>query len=248
MSYFSIHNHSEYSNIRLLDAINKVSTLFNRAINLGLKGFAITDHEVLSSHVQAVQKYKELLRTEKITEDFRLALGNEIYLIDDIEDYKENYTSATHQYYHFILVAKNEIGYQALKELSSTAWANSYVQRGMHRTPISKEQMTNIMSRYKGHIIASTACLGGELPRALLEWRYAEEHHDDKLVYKAKKHIDDFINYCIDTYGKESFFLEMQPGSNEEQIFVNKKLMVLAQVYNLKLIYSTDSHYASKEK
>ena len=85
--YFGIHNHTEYSNIRLLDSINRPKDLIEKAIELGLSGIAITDHECLSAHTQInrlVDKYP----------DFKIALGNEIYLTDTRE--------SGQKYYHFI--------------------------------------------------------------------------------------------------------------------------------------------------
>lgn len=222
--------------------------MFDRAIEIGLKGFALTDHEVLSGHVQMIQTYKKYLEQGKITEDFKIVLGDEIYMIDDIAEHQENYTAATHQYYHFILAAKNAVGYEALKEISSTAWNNSYMQRGMYRTPISKKQIAEIMSRYKGNIIASTACLGGELPRAILKLQKAIKTEDPSEIHNAKIDIDNFLNFCIDTFGIENFFLELQPSTNKDQIEVNTMLLILSTAYGIKAIYSTDSHYESKEK
>jgi len=247
--YFSAHNHTEYSNLRLLDSINRIPDLFNRAIDIGLKGFAITDHESLSSHVQAVQHYNKLLKEEKINKDFKLVLGDEIYLIEDLNDYKENYTSKTHWYYHFILLAKDRIGYDALKEISSTAWANSFTQKGVQRTPITKDQLSFIMRKYKGHIIASTACLGGELPKKILELEAAERSEDPNWIYNTKLSIHTFIHYCINTFGIENFFCEIQPSIiTKEQILVNLKIIKIAEAYNIKIIYTTDSHYLSEKE
>lgn len=247
MGYFSIHNHSEFSNIRLLDSTNKVSTLFQRAIDIGLTGFALTDHECLSASVQMVQEYNKLLKAGKITEDFKIALGNEIYLIDDIQDYYKNYTSQTHSYYHFILVAKDAKGFEALKELSSTAWSNSYTQRGMDRVPLSKEQMATIMKKYKGHVIGSTACLGGEIAQHIFKLRAAEKENDVTRIIAIKQKIHDFIMFCQETFGEDNFFLEVQPNSTDEQIYVNKMIMTIAKGYDIKIIYTTDSHYLSKD-
>ena len=246
--YFSIHNHSEYSNIKLLDSINKIPMLFDRAIEIGLKGFALTDHEVLSGHVQMIKTYQKYLKEEKIDENFKIVLGDEIYLIDDIEDYQENYSAATHSYYHFILLAKNFDGHLALKEISSTAWVNSYTQRGVMRTPITKKQLKDIISRYPNTLIGSTACLGGELPKLIMQLEKAEREYNDQAIYQIKTKIDRFITDAIDLFGIDNFFLEIQPSHNKEQILVNKMLLKLSSVYNVKVIYSTDSHYPSKEK
>ena len=100
-TYFDIHAHTEYSNIRLLDAINHPKQLIDRAIELGLSGCSITDHEALCSHM-IVNKYaKELQETHP---DFTIALGNEIYLTDTRD--------SGQKYYHFILLAKDVLGYR----------------------------------------------------------------------------------------------------------------------------------------
>lgn len=226
------------------DSTNKIEALFNRSIEAGLSGFALTDHEILSGSVEMVQTYQKYLKEGKITEDFKIALGNEIYLIDDIEDYKENYTRETHSYYHFLLIAKDAIGFEALKELSSTAWSNAYTQRGMQRVPMTKEQLTSIMKRYKGHLIASTACLGGELPQQLLKLQTLDR---SDVIGEAnlKREITEFILYCQDTFGKENFFLEVQPNKGEEQVYVNQMIRVLAEQADAKIVYTTDSHYTS---
>lgn len=173
-------------------------------------------------------------------------MGNEIYLIDDIEEYRENYTRETHSYYHFILLAKDEIGFEALKELSSTAWSNFYVQRGAHRVPLEKSELSRIMKKYKGHIMASTACLGGELPQRIMKMAEAEASGAGNIE-ELKKGIVDFILYCQDVFGEENFFLEVQPSRNEEQIYVNQVIRNLSLQSGAKIIYTTDSHYLSKE-
>ena len=86
MSYTSLHNHTDYSNIRMLDSINQLPLVFERAKELKLNGVAITDHETLSGHIKAIQLLKSLREKAKTEEDkkywnnFKLILGNEIYL------------------------------------------------------------------------------------------------------------------------------------------------------------------------
>ena len=123
-NYFGIHNHTEYSNIRLLDCINRPKDLIYKAIELGLNGICITDHECLSAHVSVNKIAADLQKTNP---DFVIGLGNEIYLTDD--------RSSGQKYFHFILIAKDAIGHKALRELSSTAWYNSYMDRGLERVP-----------------------------------------------------------------------------------------------------------------
>ena len=115
-SYFGIHNHTMYSNIRLLDCINRPKDLIDKAIELGLSGIAITDHECISGHMEVNQYAKKI--KEKYP-DFLIALGNEIYLVNKREPGQK--------YFHFLLIAKNARGHRALRELSTIAWQNSYV-------------------------------------------------------------------------------------------------------------------------
>ena len=107
---FEPHSHSMYSNIRLLDCINKPKDLINRAIDIGLKGIAITDHEALCCHIEVNQYAQEIIKTNP---DFKIALGDEIYLVDKREK--------GIKYYHFILIAKDSIGHKALRELRQTS-------------------------------------------------------------------------------------------------------------------------------
>ena len=59
-TYFGLHNHTMYSNIRLLDCINRPKDLIDKAIELGLSGIAITDHECLSGHMEVNQYAKTI--------------------------------------------------------------------------------------------------------------------------------------------------------------------------------------------
>ncbi len=141
---FEIHSHTDYSNIRLRDSINRVPDLIDRAYSLGLKGITISDHEILSSHVKANQLQEDY-------EDFTIALGNEIYLINERDKGQK--------YFHFILIAKNKTGYRALRELSSNAWLNSYWDGPMERVPTLKSELTDIIKKYPGSLIGTSACL-----------------------------------------------------------------------------------------
>ena len=241
-----LHNHTMYSNIRLLDSINKPKDLLKRAFELNSKGIAITEHECLSSHIKFITEYKKLLKDNNITEqDFKLILGNEIYLVDNVKEIKNNYNKEEHGYWHFILLAKNKKGYRLLKRASSTAWHQSYFQRRMERVPIEKEQLKQIIGNEKGNLIGSTACLGGELSNLILKREKNLNNDNLKKYYEIK--IENFLNYCIEIFGKEDFYLEIQPSHNKEQKIVNSYIKELSKLYNLKIIVTTDSHYLNKE-
>lgn len=235
-TYFNCHSHTEYSNIRLLDCINKPKDLIDKAIELGLSGIAITDHECLSGHVKINQYAAEI--KEKYP-NFKVALGNEIYLTDTRDKGQK--------YYHFILIAKDALGHKALRELSSTAWYNSYYDRGMERVPTLKSELTEVMSKYKGHVIATTACIGGELSYNALGMSLAEEVNDQKVKAWYYKNICDFIDYCLNIFG-DDFYIECAPSTAEDQVIVNKKLRSIASYYHIKMTLGTDAHYLTAKE
>lgn len=224
-----------YSNIRLLDCINRPKALIDTAIEMGMSGIAITDHECLSAHMEVNQYAKEV---KKKHPDFTIALGNEIYLTDD--------RSSGQKYYHFILIAKDELGYRALKELSSIAWYNLYVDRRMERVPTLKSELTEVMKKYKGHVVATTACLGGELSTHALNMSLAESVNDMDNAYIYHEKIVEFMQYCMETFGND-FYIECAPATTNDQVIVNKKLLKIAKAFNVKMVAGTDAHYLTKD-
>lgn len=232
---FEVHSHTHYSNLRLLDCINRPKDLINRAIELGLAGIAITDHEALCGHIEINMYQQELLKEHP---DFKVALGNEIYLTDTRD--------MGQRYYHFILIAKNKEGHRALRELSSRAWMNSYWDRGMERVPTLKSDMEEIMKKYPGTLIATTACLGGELSVNTLNLINAEATGDKNGAEIAHNNIVNFMLWCKEIF-KDDFYVECAPGASRDQILVNKRLVSIAQAFGLKMVIGSDAHYLKKE-
>jgi len=240
LSYWGIHNHTDRSNFRLKDCINKVETLIMRVVEAGMKGLAITDHEVLSAHVEAIKFVKEQKKEGKIPEDFVLGLGNEIYLVDRDElAYARENNEAT-RFYHFLLVAKDKKGYEGLKKLSSKAWHNGFFFRGMERVPTYKDDLEEIMSEYKGHISASTACIGSEFARTVIDYARTGS-------MESKRKIHTLVAWYKKLFG-DDFYIEIQPSHQEEQIIYNKMALKIAEGYGIKPIVATDAHYLNKEQ
>lgn len=239
-TYFSNHNHTDRSNFRLKDCINKVDKMIDYAVKIGLSGISITDHETLAAHVQAIQYIKKGKENKKIPQNFKLGLGDEIYLVDrnEVKNSREN--NLPMKYYHFILTAKDRFGYEGLKEISSKAWEQSFFGRGMERVPTYKDDLENIMKTYKGHIIATTACLGSEFDQTVL--RFAREQ-----TVENKIAIHKLITWYQSLFG-EDFYIEVQPSFNEEQILFNKTALMLADAYKIKAVVATDSHYLNKDQ
>lgn len=232
---FELHTHSHYSNLRLPDAINTPQKLVDRAYEIGLAGIALTDHEALGGHVE-LDKLKT--KYAEIDPNFKIAHGNEIYLVENRENGQK--------YWHFILIAKDKIGFKALKELSSIAWSNSYFDRGMERVPLLKEELKEVMERYgKGHIIGSSACLGSEVDHCIVMMETAKTIEEKK---EWNQKLIDHINFCIDVFGKEDFYLEVQPAKSKEQIIVNNRMPAVANYFGLKVVVSTDAHYLTREE
>lgn len=236
---FEMHAHTHFSNIRLLDCINKPKDLILTAAQLGYKGIAITDHEALCGHVDFIKAYKSLKEQNKIPEDFRIALGDEIYLNDKRDGVKE--------YWHFILIAKDEKGHEQLRRISSTAWTNSFWDRGMERVPILKSEIKDIIGEEKGHLIATTACLGGQLARLTKDLIFAEKNNASELeIISIKQKIFDFITFCKDLFG-EDFYIEVAPSLSKDQIEYNKRVKGIAKGMNVRMTFATDAHYLKKE-
>ena len=229
--YYGVHNHTMYSNIRLLDCINRPIDLINKAIELGLSGIAITDHECLSAHME-VNQYAKTIKDKY--PDFVIGLGNEIYLTDTRD--------RGQKYYHFILIAKDAEGHKALREMSTQAWRNSYVDRKMERVPLLKSEMADIMSRYKGHIIATTACMGGELSSEIIAAEEAEAVRDNETAQLHLGKIFDLVNFCKNIFG-DDFYLECAPSTKEDQIRVNRRIRKISEALNVKVVVGTDAHY-----
>lgn len=233
MGRFEGHSHTMYSNLRLIDSINRPKDLIKYAQEIGLRGIAITDHESLSCHVELDEIQQELIKSGS---DFKVARGDEIYLTDT-RDSKQ-------KYWHFILIAKDAIGHKILRHASSIAWINSYFDRGLERVPILKTELKEIIEKYgKGHLIASSACLGSEIDGCILGMEYAENAQEKKKWWNQ---LQVFISYCLDLFG-EDFYLEVQPAQTKEQILVNQRMKKLSEYFGIKITVTTDAHYLKPE-
>ena len=232
----SVHNHTDYSNLRLRDAIIKTEDLLWYAAELGHEVVAITEHESLSNHVKAEKIYKKV--KEKYP-NFKLIRGNEIYLCRNGLN-ANNFNRETDKYYHCVLLAKDAIGHQQIREISTRAWRRSYIARGMRRVPTYYQDLIDIIRANPGHVIGSTACLGGALGTQLLKYR---QTGSEELYEKI-------IGWCeqmVWIFGEDNFYLELQPSANRDQKYVNRQLIDIANTYHFRYIITTDSHYLKKE-
>lgn len=146
----------------------------------------------------------------------------------------DNFNKDNDRYYHFCIYAKDQIGAQQIREISTRAWLRSYMARGMRRVPTYYNDLFEIIGSNPGHVIGSTACLGGALPTQILKGTSEEK-------------LSLWINQMENIFGHDNFYLEMQPSKNKDQIKVNETLLKFSKVYNVPYIITTDSHYLRKE-
>lgn len=237
---FSCHGHTEHSNYRLRDAIIKVPDFIEYHKKCGWSGCVVTEHETIGSHLD-VLKYYNSIKDKLEYKDFKVGLGNEIYLCPEsvTADNKGN-----NFYPHFILIALDAKGHKAIRELSTKAWVNNSFMSVMYRVPTYYSDLQELLEKYKGHLIGSSACLGGSVPRQLIKYR------DEQDVFKREEIYENIV-YWIETmaewFGNGYFFLEIQPNPNEDQIYVNQAIIKLSKDLQIPYIITLDAHYLRKE-
>ena len=236
--FIGIHNHTALgSNLRQRDSTNRIPDMIEYAHELGHRGIVFTEHESITSHLD-VLKYYQKVKDKEGWEGFKVGLGNEVYLCPSHVT-KEN--AAENIYPHFILIALDAEGHKAIRELSTNAWVNNSFMSVMYRVPTYYSDLEDALNKYHGHLVGSSACLGGSLPRKLLEYR--KRPNDDSLWGE----MVDWIDWMNEMFGQGYFFLELQPGLTDEQMYVNRMLIRLSKETGTPYLISTDAHYLKQE-
>ena len=216
-----LHVHTQYS---ILDGASDIPGLVSKAVENGMKAVAITDH----GNMFGVKEFYNEAKKQEI----KPIIGCEMYLADgsrfDKSDRKDR------SGYHLILLAKNKTGYHNLIKLVSYAWTEGFY----YTSRIDKE----LLHKYKEGLIVSSACIGGEIPKAAL--REGAEVAE-KLVIEYKEIFGD------------DFYLELQrhPSGNPEKdkdVYENEQranaiLLDLAKKHNVKVIATNDVHFINAE-
>ncbi|MFU8844135.1 MAG: DNA polymerase III subunit alpha [Bacteroidales bacterium] len=206
-----LHVHTQYS---ILDGAANIDQLIQRTKEAGMSALAITDH----GNMYGVLKFYTAAKKAGI----KPIIGCEVYVAKESRFKKEK--SQGKHYHHLILLAKNKIGYHNLARLTSLG----YLEGFYYRPRIDRE----ILEKYSEGIIVSSACLGGEIPQAIMN--QGEE--------KAQESIDWFRS----VFGAD-FYLELQNHGLPEQKTVNEAMLRLAVKNNVKVIATNDVHYINKE-
>lgn len=251
-SYYNLHSHTFYSNCRMLDATMSPKQLIDTSYKMGLKGIAVTDHETLSAHVK-LAKYLKSEQDQGRKKNFKLIFGNEIYLVEKNQIKKARENNEKTRFYHCILIAKNEHGYEFLRKQSTQAWKNSFWFRGMQRVPTYKDELKEMMKDYKGDVIASTACIGSEMNQLSLKIYEECANNDDELdINKVKKSesfkkVCQYIKFMQNVFGEDNFYFELQPSHHRDQLIVNKLILLYSKLFDIRYTITTDAHYARPE-
>ncbi len=213
--FVHLHNHTEFS---LLDGACKINKMVAMASEMGMPAVAMTDH---GNMFGAVDFYKAAKK-----EGIKPIIGQEFYVAPESRfNKKQSRNSDKKNNYHLVLLAKNNTGYKNIIKLSSLGYIDGFY----YKPRIDKE----IMAKYSEGIIATSACVGGEISQHIL---HGEEG-------KLKKAIGDYI----DIFGMENYFLEFMDHGLKEEKIVNKRLIDLSNKYGIQRVVTNDCHYLKKE-
>ena len=213
MNFTHLHVHTEYS---LLDGSNKIKEYVARVKKLGMDSAAITDHGVMYG---VIDFYKEAK-----AQGIKPILGCEVYVAPGSRFDKEAGNNED-RYYHLVLLAENNEGYQNLMKIVSIGFIDGFYYKP--RVDIET------LETYHEGIIALSACLAGEIPRYIMRGMY-EEACKSALRYQ-------------NIFGKNYFFLELQDHGMPEQKQVNQSLLRMSREMGIELVATNDVHYTYAE-
>ena len=209
MAFTHLHVHTEYS---LLDGSNKIKEYVKRVKELGMDSAAITDHGVMYGVIDFYKACK--------AEGINPILGCEVYVAPNSRFDKE-LTGGEDRYYHLVLLAENNKGYENLMKIVSRGFTEGYY----YKPRVDLE----LLQEYHEGIIALSACLAGEVQRYIQKG----------LVDEAKKAA---LKYQ-DCFGKGNYFLELQDHGLPEQKLVNTTLLQMSRELDIPMVVTNDVHY-----
>ena len=213
MAFVHLHTHTEYS---LLDGSNKIKNYVNRVKELGMNAAAITDHGVMYGVVDFYKAAKDA--------GINPIIGCEIYVAPNSR-FDRELSHGDDKYYHLVLLAENNKGYENLMKIVSIGFTDGYY----YRPRVDFETL----EKYHEGLIALSACLAGEIPRYLVRGFY-EEAKKTALKYR-------------DCFGPDNFFLELQDHGIADQKRVNNDLLRMSQETGIELVCTNDIHYTYEE-
>jgi DNA polymerase-3 subunit alpha len=211
MAFVGLHIHSDYS---LLDGASQLPNLIQRAMELDMPAIALTDHGVMYGAV-------ELIKVCKGT-SVKPIIGNEMYVINGDITKQERRPR-----YHQIVLAKNDIGYKNLVKLTTISNLEGVQGRGIFSRPcINKD----FLAQYHEGLIVTSACLGGEVPQAILQGK----------PEAARK----IARWYKELFG-DDYYLEIQDHGLKEERVVNPEIVRIARELDIKIVATNDSHFVA---
>lgn len=212
--FVHLHVHTEYS---LLDGAIRIKDLLSRAKDLGMPAVAITDH---GSMYGAVTFYMAAMDM-----GIKPIIGCEVYVAPgDVDEENAHHKREKGSAYHLVLLAKNQLGYKNLIKIVSSGYLDGFY----YKPRVCK----NLLKKYSEGLIALSACLGGEVPRKLLNEGL------DAGVEMAKTYESIFPG---------NFYLELQDNGIGKQVRLNELLIQCAEKTGLPLVATNDCHYLTAE-
>ncbi len=213
MAFAHLHVHTEYS---LLDGSNKIKEYVKRLKELGMDSAAITDHGVMYGVIDFYRACKE--------EGINPILGCEVYVAPNSR-FDREITGGEDRYYHLVLLAENNKGYENLMKIVSRGHTEGYY----YRPRVDME----VLREFHEGIIALSACLAGEVPR-YIQKGMVEEAEKAALKYE-------------ECFGKGNYFLELQDHGIPAQSTVNAALINMSRKLEIPLVCTNDVHYTYAE-
>ena len=234
MSNFShLHVHTQYS---ILDGLATIPELIKKAYADGQRAMAVTDHGNMYG-IYAFVKEVEKFNKDHKDDPFKAIIGCEVYVARESRLLKRKDVKSDRSGDHLILLAKDMEGYRNLSHLVSLGWTEGEY----YKPRVDKE----IMRKYSKGIIACSACLGGELPQAIM--RTNPSLHDGTVPVNFNlEDADRIVEEFKDIYGSD-YYIELQRNGHKEQLLVNEALLQLAQKHNVRCIATNDVHFVDKE-
>jgi DNA polymerase-3 subunit alpha len=217
--FVHLHSHTQFS---LLDGAAAISSMYKKAAKDGMKGLAITDH----GNMFGVFEFVAEASKHKLADGspIKPIVGCEFYLVDD--RHKQKFTKEEKdKRYHQLMLAKNAEGYKNLMKLCSLGYTEGLYGKYPR---IDKE----LVLQYHTGLIATTCCLGAEVPQTIL--RKGED--EGRKVFE----------WWYNIFG-EDYYIELQRHGMKEQDKVNEVLQKFAAEYNVKIIATNDSHYVDQQ-
>jgi DNA polymerase-3 subunit alpha len=220
MSQFvHLHSHTQYS---LLDGAASIPAMFKKAAKDGMKGLTITDHGNMFGVFEFVAEAGKHKLPDGGT--MKPIVGCEFYLVEDMS--KNKFTrEEKDKRYHQLLIAKNADGYKNLIKLCSLGYTEGIYGKYPR---VDKK----LIEKYHKNLIATTCCIGAEVPQTILQKGEAE----------GRK----IFEYWLNMFG-EDYYIELQRHGMAEQDRVNEVLLKFSKEYNVKIIATNDSHYVDQQ-